>query len=177
MPSEIFPQRCGKLGKGCADGSAELPPHPRPLPRGERGVPRPSIWAAIRCWSNCPAGDLPRRYRAGRLPAAETCLLLVGRGSRDAKATAEMHEFARLRGGIGRRSDAWKSLSWRWPSRRSTDMLTELAPTPLPADRRPAAPACFTASCWRACKAGRRPCAAQNRQSKNGSSRRFWPTT
>jgi sirohydrochlorin cobaltochelatase len=31
------------------------------------------------------------------LPAADTCLLLVGRGSRDESATAEMHEFARLR--------------------------------------------------------------------------------
>lgn len=29
--------------------------------------------------------------------AADTCLLLVGRGSRDESATAEMHEFARLR--------------------------------------------------------------------------------
>jgi sirohydrochlorin cobaltochelatase len=36
---------------------------------------------------------------AGRPPidAEETCLLLVGRGSRDASATAEMQEFARLR--------------------------------------------------------------------------------
>jgi sirohydrochlorin cobaltochelatase len=31
------------------------------------------------------------------LSAADTCLLLVGRGSRDESATAEMHEFARLR--------------------------------------------------------------------------------
>ena len=31
------------------------------------------------------------------VPADQTLLLLVGRGSRDASATAEMHEFARLR--------------------------------------------------------------------------------
>jgi sirohydrochlorin cobaltochelatase len=36
---------------------------------------------------------------ADKLPiaASETCLLLVGRGSHDESATAEMHEFARLR--------------------------------------------------------------------------------
>ncbi len=43
-----------------------------------------------------------RRFQealAGRppVPAAESCLLLVGRGSRDESATAEMQEFARLR--------------------------------------------------------------------------------
>ncbi len=31
------------------------------------------------------------------VPASDTCLLLVGRGSREESATAEMHEFARLR--------------------------------------------------------------------------------
>ena len=33
------------------------------------------------------------------VPAGETSLVLVGRGSRDASATAEMHRFAKLRGG------------------------------------------------------------------------------
>jgi sirohydrochlorin cobaltochelatase len=31
------------------------------------------------------------------IPAEQTCLLIVGRGSRDESATAEMHQFARLR--------------------------------------------------------------------------------
>ena len=43
-----------------------------------------------------------RRYEQtvvdqGDIAPAETCLVLVGRGSRDESATAEMHEFARLR--------------------------------------------------------------------------------
>jgi sirohydrochlorin cobaltochelatase len=41
---------------------------------------------------------LKLNFAAPRLPSGnEECLLLVGRGSRDQSATAEMHEFARLR--------------------------------------------------------------------------------
>jgi len=45
------------------------------------------------------SGQRYREATAGRTPVAadETCLLLVGRGSRDARATAEMHAFAQRR--------------------------------------------------------------------------------
>jgi sirohydrochlorin cobaltochelatase len=60
------------------------------------------------------------------LPAADTCLLLVGRGSHDESATAEMHEFARLiaeRSPVGSTSVAF--LAMARPGLRET--LPELA--------------------------------------------------
>ncbi|MEX2173846.1 MAG: CbiX/SirB N-terminal domain-containing protein [Pirellulaceae bacterium] len=54
-----------------------------------------SRWRVTQALHDCgnAAGDT--------VAASETCLLLVGRGSRDESATAEMHEFASLRSADG----------------------------------------------------------------------------
>jgi sirohydrochlorin cobaltochelatase len=59
------------------------------------------------------------------IPAAETALILVGRGSRDESATAEMHEFARLRHDFTTGDNFVTFLAMAQPSLAET--LTEVA--------------------------------------------------
>jgi sirohydrochlorin ferrochelatase len=47
--------------------------------------------------ANMRSGGFQPPMTGGWRPPLRDCLLLVGRGSRDESATAEMHEFARLR--------------------------------------------------------------------------------
>ena len=68
---------------------------------------------------------------AGSLPpasAGDTCLLLVGRGSHDESATAEMHEFARLRAKANRKQYATVRVAFIAMAKPSlTETLPEIA--------------------------------------------------